>query len=177
MPNWCDCEITIKGESATLQTLIDTVCSISEEADNHLVLDTNKLIPYPEFFKSMDEAQAKWRADHYKGNEKILEDGIPEPKDGYNQGGYQWCISNWGTKWGLCHTQLLKKDNGMLMYGCDTAWSPPEPLMMKLSQLFPDAKITLKWWEGGSGVKGTNKYHKGECIHSATSNYMGHRGG
>lgn len=181
MPNWCDCEITIKGESKILQTLIDKVCSETKDSANKLVLDTNKILPYPEEYRIKDEIHEKWFNEHYKDGQLIVEDGSKEPEDGFNNGGYDWCAKNWGTKWGLTNTQLdkakLSNGSGVLMYSCDTAWMPPTGLMLALSKLFPDLHITLNYWECGDGFKGTAKYHNGECIHSKTSVYMGNRGG
>jgi hypothetical protein len=100
-------------------------------------------------------------------------------KDGYNDGGYDWCIRNWGTKWGFCHSKLIESnfDTGRLFYSFDTAWSPPTPLIFKMSQMFPHLIFTLKYWECGSAYKGTYIVHNGVIIKDVSSHYFGGRGG
>lgn len=53
---------------------------------------------------------------------------------------YDWCIENWGTKWGVIRFSCDK--NTMIF---DTAWSTPEPIFEKLSKEFPDDYIELKY--------------------------------
>ena len=53
---------------------------------------------------------------------------------------YDWCVENWGTKWGV--SRFSCNENTMIF---ETAWSTPEPIFEKLSQEFPDDYIELKY--------------------------------
>ena len=53
---------------------------------------------------------------------------------------YNWNISNWGTKWDASDVAFFERDN-LLIYEFSTAWSPPEPVIVKLSKLFPNCDI------------------------------------
>lgn len=54
---------------------------------------------------------------------------------------YEWCNCNWGTKWNASSTIVLDADTIMF----DTAWSNPEPVILKLAEMYPDAVIE-HWW-------------------------------
>ncbi len=54
---------------------------------------------------------------------------------------YEWCICNWGTKWNAADTIVLDMDTIQF----DTAWSNPEPVILKLAEMYPDAEIE-HWW-------------------------------
>lgn len=104
---------------------------------------------------------------------------------------YNWNISNWGTKWDASDVAFFERDN-LLIYEFSTAWSPPEPVIVKLSKLFPNCDIEHIYEEeqgwGGhvyikNGVINVNKTwdipetHKdiidrgGECGCSDTEKY------
>lgn len=89
----------------------------------------------------------------------ILETFFPFPVELEASGAswYDWCINNWGTKWGDCHTRKNTISDGLL-YIFDTAWSPPTKGIVKLSEMFPDLKFVLVYEEGGMQFMG------GECI-------------
>ena len=53
---------------------------------------------------------------------------------------YDWCIENWGTKWGV--SRFSCNENTMIF---ETAWSTPDPIFEKLSKEFPNDYIELKY--------------------------------
>lgn len=53
---------------------------------------------------------------------------------------YDWCIENWGTKWGVSEFSCNK--DTMIF---DTAWATPEPIFERLSKEFPDDYIEIKY--------------------------------
>lgn len=79
------------------------------------------------------DPQAKEQADLYKTN--IEKYGFPT--------WYEWAIANWGTKWdsyGFRWTRNMgPRDwgNSEIEFTIDTAWSPPEPIFQKLSEMWP----------------------------------------
>jgi hypothetical protein len=105
-------------------------------------LSFNTLIPYPNTFKLMDEIA---EAEREKGNYKV--------KDGYNQGGYDWCCRNWGTKWDACEVKV-RTTKSSLVYKFDTAWSPPIPVIDKMHEMFPMLQFKLKYFECGVATQG-----------------------
>ena len=64
-----------------------------------------------------------------------------------------WCCKNWGTKWNARHpekpevTKLKRRTD--VTYRFDTAWAPPEPVLRKLSHLFPKLDFHLYWEDEG----------------------------
>ena len=58
---------------------------------------------------------------------------------------YHWNVRNWGTKWDVAvvdgreysSTSMELTDNGDVMYRFETAWSPVEEVLTKLSEMFP----------------------------------------
>ena len=84
MPNWCGCELLVTGSKKDLDEFA------KKAATKKCPLDFNIFIPYPENWRKLDKAAEKARK---KGEYNV--------RDGYNNGGYQWCIANWGTKWVL----------------------------------------------------------------------------
>lgn len=79
-----------------------------------------------------------------KGN--LCNEFIPMP-EGYLENGqwYDWCISNWGTKWDVGADEGTEKEEmyarkasrvgNRVFCSFDSAWSPPTPLYDKLVEL------------------------------------------
>jgi hypothetical protein len=61
---------------------------------------------------------------------------------------YDWNLRNWGTKWDVYHSaEPFHEDNGLVCYTFETAWSPPEEAIAKLSEQYPDATLILEYEE------------------------------
>lgn len=55
---------------------------------------------------------------------------------------YDWRNKHWGTKWdikGDCGNDIVDDDTCTLIF--QTAWSPPEPIVYKLQEMFPKLQI------------------------------------
>lgn len=129
MPNWAENELTITGPD--VQRVLETIRSDAAEREDARILDFNKIIPYPEEYRALDQ-----RAHEYEqklnaiatddperetrlavlGVEYGVEPGTPGLKDGYNSGGYDWCCNNWMTKWNAIRVSLTTR--------CDTTRAP-----------------------------------------------------
>ena len=59
-----------------------------------------------------------------------------------------WQSENWDTKWDACHVEVEEQEFGglipltMVIYRFDTAWSPPEKVIARLRQDWPEFEIT-----------------------------------
>ena len=134
------------------------------------VFDFNALLPYPEQFKKMDEIAA---LSHKMGDFTV--------KDGFNLGGYDWCVENWGTKWNAYQvtSPILKEfeKTKKIKISFQTAWAPPIPVIIKLGRMAEDCKITLRYYERGMAFQGRVVIEEGEITDSSQSEYNGPRGG
>lgn len=158
MPNYCDCELDVRGNPKDLKRFMKFA------KNDEQVFDFNRFIPYPEKFEKLDRLANLW---YQLRRGKINVDDLTEEemafllkhngeiKDGYNSGGYEWCINNWGTKWNACNPTVVSSLKGdVLFYRFDTAWSPPIPVIIKASKMFPELIFELRYWEIGAGYKG-----------------------
>jgi hypothetical protein len=64
---------------------------------------------------------------------------------------YDWCCSNWGTKWNAYEEQeVLYDEDDRIDVRFTTAWSPPVPVYEKLQEMFEDAEIEAFWSDEGA---------------------------
>jgi hypothetical protein len=185
MSNWCDCELTVVGDHVRLKEFMEKMKGKDRHGEETL-LNEEALIPYPEEFRRLDVASSEYRketeqivakAANEEEQKKIRKERGWGPQDGYNQGGYDWCVKNWGTKWGFCNVELVVDDDGCLEYRFDTAWSPPVPLIAKMGELFKDLRFELRYYEGGCDFQDVIEVKDGEVVQDWTGDYIGHRGG
>ena len=74
---------------------------------------------------------------------------------------YKWRIRNWGTKW-----NAYGYDDGVPFDGKSlrflTAWAPPQSVITKLSEMYPDLDFTHQFASEDIGVNcGEDEYHNG----------------
>jgi len=165
MPNWCDCDLLINGSQESL-SVFEKVANTVEQ-----VLDQNVFIPYPEKFHRLDEIAKKWDNTMFPNKNRA-----DRPADGFNNGGYEWCLENWGTKWGICRP-TKEKIHGTLVYHFETAWEPPLPIIIKMGSEFPDLTFELKYFEQGMGFQGIFMIQDGMINTDERKKYDGDRGG
>lgn len=74
---------------------------------------------------------------------------------------YDWRIKNWGTKWNAYgYEGGVQFDGKSLRF--QTAWSPPEPIIAKLAEMYPDLDFTHQWADEDIGYNcGEVEYHNG----------------
>jgi len=123
--------------------------------------------------KTNDEliSDAIAKAEHYKKNEESF---------GHTTW-YSWCTEKWGTKWD-CNNAVIRKvkeKDGKLIivYGFETAWSPPIAAIEEISKKFPDLTFKLRYFEAGCGFKGLLILENGLVITHIQGSYAGPRGG
>ena len=68
----------------------------------------------------------------------------------------EWCLMNWGTKWGICDAQVVFQDfaKGLIEYKFWTAWSPCRPVVMAMARRFETLRFDYTYRERGVGFKG-----------------------
>ena len=168
MPNWCENDLYVLGAKEDLVRFKEAVKGRDRHGEETL-LNEDAIIPYPEHFRKLDEAARQYEEAH-------PDDWANRPKDGSNQGGYEWCIENWGTKWGFCEVQLVSESDAELQYTFNTAWSPPSPLIKKLGEMFPTLEFELRYFECGAGFNGILRIVEGKVVDDETGKYWGDRG-
>ena len=59
---------------------------------------------------------------------------------------YNWRVEKWDTKWDVPKEdiEITEVNNGHIVIGFNTAWSPPIAIYKKLRDTFKDVKIA--WW-------------------------------
>lgn len=113
MPNWVNNRVQFACDQETFEKIAEAVKS------DERVFDFEKIIPMPDYI--------------YRGNLGRAE----EIKYGTNNW-YDWSIQNWGTKWNASNSDLVDLFDDRHEFEFDTAWSDPEPVLLKLSEMFPD---------------------------------------
>lgn len=166
-------------------------------------IDFNKYKPYPQIYNDLDERSKKWNEAfdkfwqrpakkrrfealrHQEMTEFLFPYGLPmydtkrkEPRyryamDGFNLGGYDWCFSNWGTKWNIGDEVEFEDHGDELYFNFLSAWSPPCEIILEMSNKFPILKFKMKYYEAGMGFKGTYKVEGGVVVKDVSSNYNG----
>lgn len=119
-----------------------------------------------------------WDGEPFKpedSHELDLNQFVPVPPDvlgakknnssnAYNSGGYEWCIANWGTKWGVYDIQV----EGLLdclEYRFLTAWSPFSiGVLDAMAKKFPTLEFELKYGESGMGFGGIMTAYEGSSV-------------
>lgn len=184
MPNHCETDFHITGPADLVNTVLEK--HFTKEG----TLDCTTVIPYPQKYLELDNALDQWIKDYCDGNngwsirpEFEGQDIPPRPTDGYNAGGYAWCNSNWGTKWGTYD------GNGIVTSVMDevgevtasmtfrSAWKPPTRVFNVLAAMYPQLTFSACSYECGMGYKIRGDWEKGECIRNETHKYYGKRGG
>lgn len=175
MPNWCECDLVVEGPEADLAKFVEAAREKNPaEGEQPDVLSAASFIPYPKKFRDIDEAAAKWEAE-YGG--KPDTDWQQRPKDGFNSGGYEWCIQHWGTKWGICRPTVTDESPTLMAYTFECAWGPCTPVIEKMGRMFPKLRFVLNYYEGGMGFQGELVVEKGKVIRDMNGEYTGRRGG
>ena len=130
MPNHCFNKIEIYGKEASkIASKIE-----SEETP----FDFTKIFPEPDY-------------DKVEVFSTFGEKTKPVTKD---QAWWDWRVQNWGTKWNSYDCEVIEIDDEQIEYRFSTAWSPPEGVIEKLREQYPDIEITAFYDEPGMEIAG-----------------------
>lgn len=168
MPNWCSNTMRLEGEPELVARAVASLKIANDDDADQRVLDFSTVIPYPQQFVDLDKRAHEfnvraaeitkkkgkgWKARYQALRAEFgVRDDQPFIKDGYNSGGYEWCIANWGTKWNAAQVSLdYAEGERIAHYYFDTAWSPPTPVCEALARKFPGLQVEIEYVEEGMG--------------------------
>lgn len=75
---------------------------------------------------------------------------------------YDWNCENWGTKWDASDVNIQDHGEDHKQITFSTPWSPPLPVLVTLSEQYPNLHIELEW-EEEQGYGGTFVFTNGEA--------------
>ena len=185
MPNYCENDLTIDGPADEVHRILQEIKGQYEDGSGVRDFDFNTLIPYPTHFAELDRISYEWEEAHKAPSS----DWKDRPRDGYNQGGYEWCADNWGTKWNAIRVRDFKEEESY-PEGCieasftfDTAWVPPIPVIRALAEKYPKVSVEVRYFEQGQQLNGVlripsaEEREDGEDEWEESGKYYGTRGG
>lgn len=72
---------------------------------------------------------------------------------------YDWCIKHWGSKWNAYGSSNMKNSEPNQLVFL-SAWDSPEPVIQKLSQLYPDFLLKHQWADENLGYNLGERYYR-----------------
>lgn len=186
MPNHCENDLDVTGDPAILRAFTEFARAPEGATDMEgpSLLSAHRFIPYPEEFANNRLVCPKCAHTSIVDAPGGLSfEACPKcgesMKDGYNRGGYEWCVAHWGTKWGLYDVVVTGGGpaEGEIGYTFLTAWAPPSPVILAMSERFPSLKFVLRYFEGGVGFQGEILFEEGMEQEIWQGDYHGDRGG
>lgn len=111
--------------------------------DALVVLGRDDLVWIP---RSLEERMRYWNVSDIEAlKQKIGPEAFDQARQSiaaFEQTGvpnwYVWANINWGTKWNASGFKLIREEPGRYECRIETAWSPPEPVYVKLAEMFPN---------------------------------------
>ena len=177
MPNWCENDLYIEGPKAEIERFLEAARNDTDGEETEL--DFNNFIPYPEKYDAADKAREV--AAKVQGVHCPVDSNGVQLKDGYNDGGYDWCCDNWGTKWNASEPGgeygYEDEEESTYVMHFSTAWAPPTPVVKKMGEMFPKLTFQLTFFECGCAFNGVYAMKDGENTDDRTADYFGNRGG
>ena len=171
MPNWCSNELEVIGDKKARDEFIARITN--EDTSEHKYEILPNLFPCPEPLRKARaghftaEPNSNWANLLEKGDitqewhDELVErnrKGYEEAQANIAQYGYsdwyEWCVKNWGTKWGDTETDLMVHDDDQTMLSFQSAWSPPVEGLQKISEKFPTLTFVLTYSEEGMDFYG-----------------------
>lgn len=168
MPSWVRNRVTLFGDSKTLTEIKNKLETSESSFDfNKIIPAPQELFEVPagaeeEYVVKLAAARKElgpgWKETstfHDIIKEMLLQIGCLEERtwDGWADLGdkylyntehfgysnwYDWCVKNWGTKWNASNVHWDGND----YVEFDTAWSFPEPIFVKLAEMYPEVVIS-----------------------------------
>ena len=150
MPNWCYNRIDVYGEE-------DTAAQIKEIHDifENEKQPFNQIFPIPDFKNIPNEKGDLPILEQHKGKDgEVMFETYNFPDGTNDDRWYMWCVNNWGTKWDAGDVDIEYNDAEILELEFDTAWSPPEGIMEKLREKYPELSFQCFYDEPGMEAAG-----------------------
>ena len=147
MPNYCNNVVEIRGPQKVVKALVD-----------HR-LDFMKIYPYP---KDLDIVAGRSGADDSPEQKALVAAEESNLKKYGYKNWYDWCVSEWGTKWNAGGSDNADMqidfdedgDDSIALFQFDTAWAPALGVMQKLMDTHPELSIECRYHEPGVGFFG-----------------------
>ena len=160
MPNWCYNRVTVYGDSDTTDKL--------EEIEEIFKSETpfNEIYPMPDFKTIPNEKGELPKLEQHKNPDgSILWETYNFPDGKNDDRWYHWCVDNWDTKWEPEMHEIDYEDDEILALTFNTAWSPPEGVMKKLREQYPELTFQCFYDEPGMEMAG---YYQDSLISGTT---------
>jgi hypothetical protein len=126
LTEWVCNQLVAKGDPARIREFLEAVKGEWGPFDFRRIISAPELIAHATFARwDLEEMDAvEWR--------KLCD----------------WCVANWGTKWGAFDTQVDESTAhlGVVVIRFSTAWTPPCPILQRLQEMFGDIGLTCRWY-------------------------------
>ncbi len=153
MPNWCYNNTYIVGPGSERVRLVDQM--EGDDGDHRLA----NIWPMPSVLKDTrspaidsPDPDPRWLLEVLAGTmtDAQLNELASERREQWQRGQtafnetgftnwYDWAVTNWGTKWGDCDTNVdVDYNDHVSKVWYTTAWSPAEDLVRRISARYPD---------------------------------------
>ena len=149
MPNWCYNRITVYGSEESEKKLKE----IEEIFETKQPF--NEIFPIPDFKTIPNEKGELPKIEQHKGKDgEVMFETYNFPDGTNDDRWYHWCINNWGTKWEPDMADVDYEDSEILRLTFSTAWSPPEGIVEKLREKYPELSFQCFYDEPGCEIAG-----------------------
>lgn len=174
MPNWVFNSLCVSGEPESITKLKEQLNKSFTTSHDEWVSETNshvkKEFHYANPIIAFRNIIAPTDLEAYH-KPPTFRATFQEMLNGAGNDWYSWNIRNWGTKWDVAvydneeysDTEIMDEGSGFIIYKFNTAWSPPFPVIQKLSKQYPDLLVDLEYEEEG-GWGGEITFRNGEII-------------
>lgn len=174
MPNHCSNDLYIYGDMEIRDKFIESCTVIDEEKEEETIKVLETQYPCPQELLETTASILNSRDD----NPELWDKWVANKEKHGSKDWYDWCIRNWGTKWGDYYDELVEHNEYRTHIGFDSAWSPPREGLIEVSKKWPDLEFNIEYFEMGMGFAGGDKFVNGEHTELwYTEEYQGNRGG
>lgn len=187
MPNWVFNTLTIQGPKEQVDSIKDRLNKPYKKTFENWNMEThqmefkeyefsNPVFAFHNIYNHIEDGVSDKVYHKQSDNTLPIEEAMKFEGNDW----YSWNVRNWGTKWDVAvndddkypdtvlHEHKSEGEDQWVVYGFQTAWSPPEPAMRKLSALVPNCVLTLSF-EEETGWGGEWEFVNGEM--TAQSDY------
>ena len=148
MPNWCNNKVKVFGEPEQLAKVAEIF------KDEKSIF--NRIIQSPDWKRLPNEKGEFPKLEQMKNPKtgEVMWETYNFPDGTNDDRWYHWCIHHWGTKWDACDKSVDYEDDEILALTFNTAWSPPEGIVEKLREKYPELNFQCFYDEPGCEIAG-----------------------